>query len=162
MDESSRLQSKRRKSQSITSAINAEEDQSLRRSKPPPSIDELDRISYHIELQEFASNLQNAANAIFPGDQMSRYAKVDVILLSWEDEDPRLPVSIEIKELAETLKGIYNFDVEEWLIPADDSHNRLQTKVLQFLDNSNPQHLKIVYYAGHGKLTNHGQPAWTR
>jgi hypothetical protein len=22
--------------------------------------------------------------------------------------------------------------------------------------------LKIVYYAGHGRLTNHGQPAWTR
>lgn len=85
-----------------------------------------------------------------------------MIILSWKDEDPHLPVSLEIKELSKTLADMYNYNVEEWLIPADDSHNKLQTKVLQFLGDSDPRHLKIVYYAGHGKLTNHGQPAWTR
>jgi hypothetical protein len=85
-----------------------------------------------------------------------------VILLSWEDEDPSLPVSLEIKELAQTFKEDYGFEVEEWLIPDNKSHNELQTKLLQFLGQSDPKHLKIVYYGGHGKLTTHGQLAFTR
>ena len=85
-----------------------------------------------------------------------------MILLSWEDEDPRLPVSLEIRELADTFTQSYGFNVEEWLIPAEDCHNALQARILQFLGGNNPKHLKIVYYGGHGKLTNHGTPAWTR
>jgi hypothetical protein len=37
-----------------------------------------------------------------------------------------------------------------------------QRMILEFLGDSDPRHLKIVYYAGHRKLTNHGQPARTR
>jgi hypothetical protein len=129
---------------------------------PPPSADYLDRLRYHIHLRDVGSVIQKAANAIFPGNQVSRYAKVDVILLSWEDEDPHLPVSVEITELASVFTNLYEYQVEQWLIPSDNSHNRLQTKILEFLGSSDPEHLKIVYYGGHGKLTNHGQPAWTR
>ena len=86
-----------------------------------------------------------------------------MILLSWEEEDPNLPVSIEIKELREIFKGLYGYEVEEYLIPTEyNCHNRLQSRILEFLGENDPRHLKIVYYAGHGKLTNHGQPAWTR
>lgn len=131
-------------------------------SYPPPTGHEIDRLQYHIGLQDFGAGLQKAANAIFPRQQASRYDKVDVILLSWEDEDPKLPVSVEIKTLKDTFTDVYGYDVEEWLIPAEDSHNQLQARILKFLGGSDPRHLKIVYYAGHGKLTNHGQPAWTR
>lgn len=79
-----------------------------------------------------------------------------------EDEDPNLPVSLEIKDLAYTFSNLYVFHVEECLIPAYDLHNSLQAKIHQFLGQSDPRQLKIVYYAGHGKLTNNGQPAWTR
>jgi hypothetical protein len=85
-----------------------------------------------------------------------------VILLSWFEEDPRLPVSLEINALAEVFSNAYGFEVEQWLIPSDNSHNKLQTKILNFLGDDNTSHLKIVYYAGHGKLTNHGTLAWTR
>lgn len=99
---------------------------------------------------------------IFPGDQISRYTKVDVILLSWADEDPKLPVSLEIDQLAETFISYYGYGVEIWLIPAEDSHNKVQAKILQFLDGSDTSHLKVVYYAGHGRLTNHvSQPLAT-
>jgi hypothetical protein len=133
-----------------------------RQNRPPPSGYDLDRLNYHMRLKDFGAELQKAANAVFPGGQHSRYEKVDVILLSWKDEDPKLPVSLEIRELADTFANLYGYHVEEFLIPSQDSHNQLQVKILQFLWNHNPSHLKIVYYAGHGKLTNHGQPAWTR
>ncbi len=147
---------------SIEKVVRVDSDILRPRPRLPPSPSDLDRINCHIGLQYFGNELQKAANAIFPGDQLSRYTKVDVILLSWEDEDPKLPVSLEIKELAEIFDQLYQYNVTQWLIPSDDCHNRLQTKILQFLNGSDPRHLKIVYYAGHGKLTNHGQPAWTR
>jgi hypothetical protein len=127
----------------------------------PPSGYDLDRLNYHVRLQDFGVELQKAANAVFPGVQSSRYKQVDVFLLSWEDEHPELPVALEIKELGDTFANVYGYHVEEWRIPAENSHNRLQVKILQFLWNSDPSHLKIVYYAGHGKLTN-GQLVWTR
>ena len=73
-----------------------------------------------------------------------------------------MPVSLEIQELKAILGELYGYNVEEWLIPGEDCHNRLQARILEFLGESDPRYLKIVYYAGHGKLTNHGQPAWTR
>jgi hypothetical protein len=155
---------KRRKSWSVSSGEEGTllDDDLLRRKRPPPTGHELDRMHYHISLQKFGTGLQRAANAIFPGDQHSRYMKIDVILLSWEDEDPKLPVSIEIRELADIFTSLYGYDVVQWLIPSEKPHIRLQAKILQFLGDSDPSHLKIVYYAGHGRLTSHGQPAWTR
>jgi hypothetical protein len=47
-------------------------------------------------------------------------------------------------------------------IPDVNSHTALNLKILQFLDDNDTKHLKIVYYAGHGKLSNHGQAIWTR
>jgi hypothetical protein len=143
---------KRPRSGSVSSTENLTQldlDTSTNQNSPPSGYD-LDRLNYHFQLQDFGVKLQKAANAVFPGGQNSRYTKVDVILLSWADEDPKLPVSLEIRELADTFTNVYGYYVEEWLIPAEDSHNH------------DPTRLIIVYYAGHGKLTNHGQPAWTR
>lgn len=155
---------KRGRSRSLTSCeqITRVDDDLLVRKRPPLSGHDLDKLNCHIYLQDFGSQLQKAASAIFPGDQISRYTEVHVIILSWEDEDPKLPVSLEIKALADVFTEIYGFEVEQWLIPSENSHNKLQSKVLKFLGDDDVGHLKIVYYAGHGKLTNHGTPAWTR
>jgi hypothetical protein len=155
---------RRGRSRSLSSCehITRLDDDLLLRKRTPLSGHELDRLNYHVYLQDFGFQLQRAANAIFPGDQISRYTSVHVILLSWEDEDPQLPVSLEINALADVFSTLYRFEVEQWLIPSDNSHNKLQKKILQFLGDDNVSHLKIVYYAGHGKLTNHGTPAWTR
>jgi hypothetical protein len=130
--------------------------------RPPLTGYDLDRLNYHVDLRDFGTSLQKAANAVFSSDRRSRYTQVSALLLSWEDEDPQLPVSLEIKELKDVFVNQYGFDVDEWQIPAANSHMELNMKVLQFLKDSSSKHLKIVYYAGHGKLSNHGQAIWTR
>jgi hypothetical protein len=96
---------KRRRSRSLSSTTSPRplDSSPLSFSQPPPSAYDLDRLNYHITLESLSSELQKAANAIFPSDplNLSRYSKVDVILLSWEEEDPNLPVSIEVEELSE-------------------------------------------------------------
>lgn len=159
--------SKRRRSRSVSSSeevIQLDEDLFPPRKRPPPPGHELDRINEHIALDHFGKVLQKAANMIFPSDgkKATRYTRVNVILLSWEDEDPRLPVSLEVDELAATFEGLYGYNAEKWFIPSEQCHIRPQGKILQFLGDNDPTHLKIVYYAGHGRLTNHSQPAWTR
>ncbi|PMD32388.1 hypothetical protein L207DRAFT_500093 [Hyaloscypha variabilis F] len=129
----------------------------------PPSGYDIDQLNHHIGLQEFGRGLQIAANAVFSntGNRRSRYTKVSAILLSWADEDPNLPVSLEIEALRDVFINLYGFEVEEWKIPDVQSHTALNLKILQFLGDSDIKHLKIVYYAGHGKLSNHGQAIWT-
>jgi hypothetical protein len=124
---------------------------------------DLDRLNYHVDLESFGKGLQNAANAVFSSERRSRYTQVSALLLSWEDEDPQLPVSLEINTLKDVLVNLYGFEIEEWKIPAHDSHIRLNRKILQFLEDSSTKHLKDVYYAGHGKyVSNHGQAIWAR
>lgn len=62
----------------------------------PPTMKNIDRWTYHADLQTFAKSLQIAANAVLPNDRTSRYEKVSVLMLSWADEDPQLPVSLEV------------------------------------------------------------------
>jgi hypothetical protein len=97
---------------------------------PPLSGYDLDRLNYHVDLEDFGKGLQNAANAVFSSDQRSRYTQVSALLLSWEDEDPQLPVSLEINALKDVLVNLYEFEVEEWKIPTEGqqykaSENRL-------------------------------------
>ncbi|KAG4438265.1 hypothetical protein IFR05_006247 [Cadophora sp. M221] len=130
--------------------------------EPPPTSRDLDHLQYHISLQEIGKQLQHAANAAYPHGQRSRYSNVYVLLLCWEDEDPQLPVSIEVNELQNTFEIMYDFDVEVWKIPSQSSHNKLNRKVLDFvaLGGDSKDDLKIVYYGGHGMLAHNRQASW--
>jgi hypothetical protein len=131
---------------------------------PPPRADEIDQWRCHIALQRFGRELQEAANNAFPNTTTSRYTNVYVLLLSWEDEDPQLPVSLEILELFRVFKDIYRFETETWHIPEDDCHAEVCQKILDFkkVGGNSQEHLKIVYYAGHGKLERNRLLSWTR
>lgn len=133
-------------------------------STPPPRADEIDQWRCHIELQRFGQELQIAANNAFPNIATSRYTKVYVLLLSWEDEDPQLPVSLEIVELFKVFKNVYGFETEIWHIPQEDCHDEVCQKILNFkrIGGNNKDHLKIVYYAGHGMLERNRSLSWTR
>lgn len=50
---------------------------------PPSTGYELDRLNYHIELQNFGKGLQDAANTAFSSDRRSRYTDISALLLSW-------------------------------------------------------------------------------
>ncbi|KAH7355341.1 hypothetical protein BKA65DRAFT_373259, partial [Rhexocercosporidium sp. MPI-PUGE-AT-0058] len=107
--------------------------------------------------------VQNEANRSFPNDGASRYTRVFVLLIRWAEEDPKLPVSIELNDLSRLFSGDFGFQTETWQIPSDNSHNELSRKVLDFISvgNDDKRNLKIVYYGGHGVLTKGQQLAWT-
>ena len=130
----------------------------------PPSPDDISRWQWHIGLQDFGKSLQVAANAIFPNTSKLRYKTVSTLLLSWEDEDPNLPVSIEINELSAVFEDGYGFETEKWKIPDQNSHARLNRKILDFVvtEDDPRDYLFIVYYAGHAKLTSDRLLSWTR
>jgi len=130
----------------------------------PPTPDDIDRWRYHISLQEFGESLHAAAQAVFPNHERSRYTKVFVLMLCWEDEDPRLPVSVEIDKLFNVFKYTYNFETEIWRIPDRNSHARSNQKILDFVEigDDSLDHLKIIYYAGHAKLSKNRLLTWTR
>ena len=132
---------------------------------PPPLCSrDLDQLQYHISLQEIGQKLQRAANLAYPNDKRMRYTAVYVLLLCWEDEDPNLPVSIELDELRRIFMDKYCFNVEVWKIPSQGSHKKLNQKVLDFVElgGDNKDELKIVYYGGHGMLAHNRQSSWAR
>ncbi|ESZ96153.1 hypothetical protein SBOR_3428 [Sclerotinia borealis F-4128] len=73
---------------------------------------DLSKLNHHITLPDFAKSVQKAVNASFPNDQQLKYVRVYALLLLWEDEDPKLPVSKEVKDLNKVLASGYNFEVE--------------------------------------------------
>ncbi|KAI9643511.1 hypothetical protein NHQ30_008130 [Ciborinia camelliae] len=80
---------------------------------------DLSQLHYHITL------LRNV---------VAKYTRVYALLLLWEDEDPQLPVSLEVHELGVVLASIYNFEVEIYRIPSNGSHKKLNQKVLDFVE----------------------------
>ncbi len=131
---------------------------------PPPTAADSDRWHYHIDFQTFTNDLQAAANAVFPNETKSRYSKVSVLMLSWADEDPKLPVSLEMDQLYEVFRKIYHYETERWAIPDENCHYELTGKIMDFVkpDADSKAHLKIVYYAGHARLLETRQLVWTR
>lgn len=130
----------------------------------PPRPDDIDQRQRQIDLRKFGEELQVAANAAFPNTNTSRYQKVYVLILKWEDEDPKLPVSYEISKLEGVFKDVYHFQTESWDIPDEDCHDKVNQKILDFkrLGENSKDDLKIIHYAGHGKLTRNRALSWTR
>ena len=131
---------------------------------PPPTAEEIDRAQEQELLSDIRRRLQEDADDAFPNDGKSNYRKVYVLLICWAKEEPSLPVSLELDELSDVLSFDYGFETETWRIPADDCHNQLSRKILDFISvgNDSRRDLKVVYYAGHGLLTKGRQPAWAK
>jgi hypothetical protein len=131
---------------------------------PPPTAEEIDMAQQQNLLSDIRKRLQEEADDAFPNDGKSNYRKVYVLLICWAKEEPRLPVSLELDELAGVFSLYYGFETETWRIPDNDCHNKLSRKVLDFISvgNDSRRDLKIVYYAGHGLLTKGRQPAWAK
>jgi hypothetical protein len=130
----------------------------------PPSFDQFDQWQAHIGLKTFREGLHAAAQAVFPSESRSQYTKVYVLMIRWGDEGLSSPVSNEIHKLFNVFKDIYQFEVEIWRIPDTGSHVDTNQKILDFvkLGGDSEEHLKIVYYAGHAKLTKNKGLAWMR
>jgi hypothetical protein len=66
--------------------------QSSAASSIPPRADEWDRTLRHISLKDFGKALEKAARAVSPNGNGSKYSQVYVLMISWQTEDPKLPV----------------------------------------------------------------------
>ena len=98
-----------------------------------------------------------------------RYERVRVLLLGWE-QDARYSQRVRdqlrnmgrlTSELNIVFKDIYNYEVEEWSIPMQESQSELNDKLSQFRKSYNkPMHLLILYYGGHGGVDAGGDLLW--
>ena len=85
------------------------------------------------------------------GWPLSKYRRVQVLLVQWEDED--LGVDEEVGKLEAVFscdypKG-YNFLTQRYSIPNDNPEVQLLLRLLDFREGATDKDLLIVYYAGH-------------
>lgn len=136
------------------------------RVTPPPDPSLLSRMNSQVRLKDFAKSLEQAVKTIFPGQDQTRYRGVSVLLITWEDdEDPKLPLSVEVAELREVFDSFYRFQTDIFLIPSINSQKSLNARILDFIDSrrsAGNDSLKIVYYGGHAKLSSHRHLLWMR
>ncbi len=129
----------------------------------PPRPEDLDRWHRHTTLEDFGRALNKRAKLVYSSETRSRYSNVYVLIIKWEKEDPNLPVSHEIKDLCQVLEGTYHYQTEVYEIPDKKSHARVSEKINAFIDinDDSKDDLKIVYYAGHGKLSKTKDLVWS-
>lgn len=95
--------------------------------------------------------LESDGRRWFQGWPLSKYHRVQVLLVQWEDED--LGVDEEVGKLEAVFscghpKG-YNFHTQRYSIPNDDPEDQLTRRLMDFRKGATDQDLLIVYYAGH-------------
>jgi hypothetical protein len=149
-------------SEQASSVFDSRSPQSSAASGLPPRAEEWDRTLRHTGLQEFGRALEIAARTVYPNDKKSRYTRIYVLLICWQMQDPKLPVEREIAELRKVFE-IYNFEVEHYRIPESDSHAEVSEKVNAFVkvNKNSSSDLKIVYYAGHSRLSRSKELIWS-
>lgn len=80
--------------------------------------------------------------------QKSPYSSVSVLLLRWEEDES---VEQDLLALEAVLRERYNYHTDKWNIPTVPNPSiKLGVQMASFLDNARPDHLLIIYYAGHG------------
>ncbi|KAH6689939.1 hypothetical protein BKA61DRAFT_585139 [Leptodontidium sp. MPI-SDFR-AT-0119] len=105
--------------------------------------------------------LETAVKAVWSTRHQSRYSKVDVLLVRWEDDD--LNVQTEIDDLGYIFEDQYRYEVEKYQIPSRQPDRALKVRVLDFLkENDSEDSLLIFYYAGHARRNpqSNGTPLW--
>jgi hypothetical protein len=132
-------------------------------SRVPPRAEDWDRTLRHIGLEDFGKALASAAKAIYPNSKISRYSRAYVLLISWETQDPKLPVECEIRGLGSIFENVYGYTVEEFRIPDSESHAQVSEKINSFVKvgGNSRSDLKIVYYAGHSRLSRTRELVWS-
>ncbi|KAI1502596.1 hypothetical protein F5X99DRAFT_153120 [Biscogniauxia marginata] len=110
------------------------------------------------EFESFARHLQDAAMLIYRQSQRSPYNKVSALLLRWEED---VAVEPDLAALEQVLRERYNYRTDRWNIPAAANPSiKLGVRMASFLENAAPDHLFIIYYAGHGYVGADNQLFW--
>ena len=78
-----------------------------------------------------------------------RYAAVNVLLISWTDDDTNS--AAEIRELKRVFRECFGYTVCSYLIPSINSQASLNYELATFVHAfGGADNLVLVYYGGHG------------
>ena len=81
--------------------------------------------------------------------RQQRYAAVNVLLISWKDDDTNS--AAEIKQLKTIFQDSFNYTTCSYYIPSADSQASLNYQIASFLHAfGGPDNLLVIYYGGHG------------
>ncbi|KAF3359389.1 hypothetical protein VDGD_01526 [Verticillium dahliae] len=110
------------------------------------------------DFESFARHLQDAAMLIQRQTERLPYAHVSVLLLRWEED---ATVEADLGALETILRDRYNYATERWNIPTVANPSiKLGVQMASFLEHGAPDHLLIIYYAGHGYVGADNQLYW--
>ncbi|KAF4994037.1 hypothetical protein FGRMN_6071 [Fusarium graminum] len=128
---------------------------------PPLTTHDTTRSHHHMgNFEAFVEELQLAAKRAFPNSAYSRYSEIQVLLIRWDEDE--LEVEWELNELRRVFRDLYGFTTDKFLIPTHNSHRKLTSKVLSFVEeHENEDTLLIVYYGGHGAINKARQSTWS-
>lgn len=103
--------------------------------------------------------LNQSVSAGFPRTGGNRYLEVNVLLISWQDDD--LGVATELSELDSVFRHVYGYHTDQWKIPSTQSHIALARRILDLLVTaSSTDKLLIIYYGGHGFMNDQRDCVW--
>ncbi len=95
---------------------------------------------------------------IYRQTQKCPYASVSVLLLRWEEDTS---VENDLVALEKVFRERYNYHTDKWQIPTVPNPSiKLGVQMASFLENAHPDHLLIVYYAGHSYIGPDNQLYW--
>ncbi|PKK43414.1 hypothetical protein CI102_13250 [Trichoderma harzianum] len=110
------------------------------------------------DFEAFARHLQDAAMLIQRQTERPPHSDVSVLLLSWEEDRT---VDEDVAAVEQVMQKQYGFTTQRWQIPTVPNPSiKLGVQMASFLENARPNHLLIIYYAGHGYAGPDGQLYW--
>ncbi|KAJ2905531.1 C2H2 finger domain-containing protein [Zalerion maritima] len=125
---------------------------------PAPVADGLPPNPQRNDFESFARHLQDAAMMIYTQTNNSPYASVSALMMRWEEDTSMDP---DMAHLEHVLRERYNYHTERWNIPTCANPSiKLGVQVASFLENARPDHLLLIYYAGHGYMSSENQLFW--
>jgi hypothetical protein len=79
-------------------------------------------------------------------------------MLRWEEDTS---VEKDLLALEKVFRERYHYHTDKWAIPTVPNPSiKLGVQMASFLDNARPDHLLIIYYAGHGYVGPDNQLYW--
>ncbi|KAK0719496.1 hypothetical protein B0H67DRAFT_154049 [Lasiosphaeris hirsuta] len=88
----------------------------------------------------------------------SQHTNVSVLLLRWDEDTSVEP---DLLALEKVFRERYNYHTDKWAIPTVPNPSiKLGARIASFLENARPDHLLIIYYAGHGYVGPDNQLLW--
>lgn len=118
------------------------------------------RLQERDEFEAFARHLQDAAIYIQQQTLRPKYTNVSVLMLRWEEDTSVEP---DMLALERVFQERYRYHTDRWAIPTVPNPSaKLWVRIGSFLENARPDHLLIIYYAGHGYVGSDNQLYWAR